>query len=139
MKNVFAFIFGSIFALGLIISGMSNPAKVLSFLDISGNWDISLMFVMIGAIAVAFVPFQKVIRHPRTIFGETIVLPQNRQLDKKLIVGAVLFGIGWGITGICPAPALTLIGLGHTQIWYFIIAMLIGMFVHRLWAKSIGE
>lgn len=139
MKNLFAFIFGSIFALGLIISGMSNPAKVLSFLDIFGDWDISLMFVMIGAIAVAFIPFQKAIRHPRTISGETIALPQNRQLDKKLIVGAVLFGVGWGIAGICPAPAITLIGLGYTQIWYFIIAMLIGMFIHRLWAKSRGE
>ncbi|MBJ9955709.1 DUF6691 family protein [Acinetobacter courvalinii] len=139
MKNLFAFIFGSIFALGLIVSGMSNPAKVLSFLDIFGDWDISLMFVMIGAIAVAFIPFQKAIRHPRTISGETIALPQNRQLDKKLIVGAVLFGIGWGIAGICPAPAITLIGLGYTQIWYFIIAMLIGMFIHQLWAKSRGE
>ncbi|MFV5191610.1 MULTISPECIES: DUF6691 family protein [Acinetobacter] len=139
MKNLFAFIFGSIFALGLIVSGMSNPAKVLSFLDIFGDWDISLMFVMIGAIAVAFIPFQKAIRHPRTISGETIALPQNRQLDKKLIVGAVLFGIGWGIAGICPAPAITLIGLGYTQIWYFIIAMLIGMSIHQLWAKSRGE
>jgi len=139
MKNLFAFIFGSIFALGLIISGMSNPAKVLSFLDIFGDWDTSLMFVMIGAIAVAFIPFQKAIRHPKTILGEAVVLPQNRQLDKKLIVGAVLFGIGWGIAGICPAPAITLIGLGYTQIWYFIIAMLVGMFIHRLWAKSRGE
>jgi len=139
MKNIFAFIFGSIFALGLMISGMSNPAKVLSFLDILGEWDISLMFVMIGAIAVAFIPFQKAILHPRTILGETIALPQNRQIDKKLIIGAILFGIGWGIAGICPAPALTLIGLGYTNIWYFIIAMLIGMFLHHLWAKSSGE
>ncbi|MGN5764098.1 DUF6691 family protein [Acinetobacter calcoaceticus] len=139
MKNLFAFIFGSVFALGLIISGMSNPAKVLSFLDISGDWDISLMFVMIGAIAVAFIPFQKAIRQPKTLLGETIVLPQNHQIDKKLITGAVLFGMGWGIAGICPAPAVTLIGLGYTQIWYFIIAMLTGMFIHRLWAKSRGE
>lgn len=139
MKNLFAFIFGSVFALGLIISGMSNPAKVLSFLDISGDWDISLMFVMIGAIAVAFIPFQKAIRQPKTLLGETIVLPQNHQIDKKLITGAVLFGMGWGIAGICPAPAVTLIGLGYTQIWYFIIAMLMGMFIHRLWAKSRGE
>lgn len=139
MKNLFAFIFGSVFALGLIVSGMSNPAKVLSFLDISGDWDISLMFVMIGAIAVAFIPFQKAIRQPKTLLGETIVLPQNHQIDKKLITGAVLFGMGWGIAGICPAPAVTLIGLGYTQIWYFIIAMLTGMFIHRLWAKSRGE
>ena len=135
MKNLFAFLFGSLFALGLMISGMSNPEKVLGFLDIFGHWDISLMFVMIGAIAVAIIPFQKAIRNPKTLFGETIALPTNTQIDKKLIIGAVLFGIGWGISGICPAPAITLIGLGYSQAWYFIGAMLFGMFIHRLWAK----
>ena len=98
MKNLFAFLFGGLFALGLMVSGMSNPAKVLGFLDVFGDWDISLMFVMIGAIAV-------------------------------------LFGIGWGIAGICPAPAITLIGLGYSQAWYFIAAMMFGMFIHRLWAE----
>ena len=136
MKNIFAFIFGSLFALGLLISGMSNPEKVLGFLDIFGQWDISLMFVMMGAIIVAIIPFQKAIRNPKTIFGEEISLPMNTHIDKKLIVGSSLFGVGWGIAGICPAPAITLIGLGYSQAWYFIAAMLLGMFVHRLCAKN---
>ncbi|EOR07757.1 YeeE/YedE family protein [Acinetobacter sp. ANC 3926] len=136
MKNLFALIFGSLFALGLLVSGMSNPEKVLSFLDIFGAWDISLMFVMIGAIAVAFIPFQKALRNPKTLSGETITLPKNNQIDKKLITGAILFGMGWGIAGICPAPAITLIGLGYFEVWYFIAAMLLGMLIHRLWAKQ---
>jgi uncharacterized membrane protein YedE/YeeE len=136
MKNLFALIFGSLFALGLLVSGMSNPEKVLSFLDILGTWDISLMFVMIGAIAVAFIPFQKAFRNPKTLSGEAIALPKNNQIDKKLITGAILFGIGWGIAGICPAPAITLIGLGYFKVWYFIAAMLLGMLIHRLWAKQ---
>ena len=136
MKNIFAFIFGCLFALGLLISGMSNPEKVLGFLDIFGQLDISLMFVMMGAIIVAIIPFQKAIRNPKTIFGEEISLPMNTHIDKNLIVGSSLFGVGWGIAGICPAPAITLIGLGYSQAWYFIAAMLLGMFVHRLWAKN---
>ncbi|ENU26464.1 DUF6691 family protein [Acinetobacter modestus] len=135
MKNALAFVFGSLFALGLLVSGMSNPEKVLGFLDIFGQWDISLMFVMMGAIIVAIIPFQKAIRNPKTIFGEEISLPMNTHIDKKLILGSSLFGVGWGIAGICPAPAITLIGLGYSQAWYFIGAMLLGMFVHRLWAE----
>ena len=88
MKNIFAFIFGGLFSLGLMISGMANPAKVLGFLDIFGQWDISLMFVMLGAIAVAFIPFQRAIK-TKTIFNEQIQLPTNTQIDQRLIVGAL--------------------------------------------------
>lgn len=136
MKNIFAFIFGGLFSLGLMISGMSNPAKVLGFLDIFGQWDISLMFVMLGAIAVAFIPFQRAIKKPKTIFNEQIQLPTNTQIDQRLIVGTFIFGIGWGIAGICPAPALTLIGLGHFEALYFIVAMLLGMFIFRILNKG---
>ena len=114
-----------------MLSGMSNPAKVIGFLDLFGTWDPSLAFVMIGAILVAFIPFQKAIRKPITVFNEPIELPQNTQLDQKLLSGAFIFGIGWGIAGICPAPAFTLIGLGYYQAMYFIIAMLAGVFIHR--------
>ncbi|MBK0063218.1 MULTISPECIES: DUF6691 family protein [unclassified Acinetobacter] len=131
MKNIFAFLFGSLFSLGLMISGMSNPEKVLSFLDVFGTWDASLAFVMIGAILVAFIPFQRMKRHPITIFKEKVELPQNNQIDKTLVVGSFIFGIGWGIAGICPAPALTLIGLGHYQAIYFIGAMLVGIILYR--------
>lgn len=135
MKNLFAFIFGGLFALGLIVSGMSNPEKVLGFLDLFGDWDISLMFVMIGAIAVAIIPFQKAIRNPKTLSGEAISLPASTHIDKKLIIGSTLFGVGWGIAGVCPAPAITLIGLGYVEAWYFIGAMLFGIFIHRMWAE----
>lgn len=136
MKNILAFIFGGLFSLGLMISGMSNPEKVLGFLDIFGQWDISLMFVMLGAIAVAFIPFQKAMKSPKTLFNEKIQLPMNTQIDQRLIVGAFIFGIGWGIVGICPAPALTLVGLGHFEALYFIVAMLSGMFIYRVLNKG---
>ncbi len=133
MKNLLAFIFGGLFSVGLIFSGMSNPEKVLSFLDIFGSWDASLAFVMMGAIAVAFIPFQLAVRKstPKTIDSYPINLPKNKQIDSKLIVGSLLFGIGWGIAGICPAPAFTLIGLGHYESLYFILAMLAGVWLHH--------
>ncbi len=138
MKNVWAFIFGGIFSIGLIFSGMSNPEKVLDFLDLFGDWDASLAFVMLGAISVAFIPFQKALRNPasKTIYNEAIQLPQNRALDSKLILGSLIFGAGWGIAGICPAPSFTLIGLGHYQVLYFILAMVLGVYVHR---KLLGD
>lgn len=136
MKNIFAFIFGGIFSVGLMFSGMANPGKVIGFLDLFGNWDPSLAFVMMGAIAVAFIPFQIAIRKPVTVFNEPIELPKNNQLDQKLLTGAFIFGIGWGIAGICPAPAFTLIGLGHYDALYFIIAMLVGVLIHRKFAGA---
>jgi len=133
MKNVWAFIWGGLFSIGLMLSGMSNPAKVIGFLDIFGQWDASLAFVMMGAIAIAFIPFQKAVRqpHPQTFYGEAIQLPKNTKIDRKLIFGSLLFGIGWGIAGICPAPSFTLIGLGYYQAIYFIIAMSVGVLLHR--------
>lgn len=138
MKNIFAFLFGGLFSVGLMLSGMSNPEKVLGFLDVAGQWDPSLAFVMIGAILIAFIPFQLAVRRnqPKTFFGDAIDLPQATQIDAKLLFGASIFGIGWGLTGVCPAPAFTLIGLGYTQILYFIVAMFIGVLAHK---KLIGQ
>ncbi|AUZ04104.2 MULTISPECIES: YeeE/YedE family protein [Vitreoscilla] len=137
MKNILAFVFGGIFAIGLSFSGMANPEKVLGFLDVFGQWDASLAFVMMGAIAVAFVPFQKAARQakPTTVFNEPIDLPQAIQIDRPLLIGSVLFGIGWGIAGMCPAPSLTLIGLGHYEAGYFIVAMAVGVWLHRQYSK----
>lgn len=139
MKNLIAFFIGAVFALGLLISGMSNPQKVQDFLDIFGTWDASLVFVMVGANAVAFIPFQKAVRarHAKTLFGDTIDLPTHRHIDTKLLLGSAMFGIGWGIAGICPAPSLTLIGLGNFAALYFVIPMLIGMGLHHLW-QTVG-
>ena len=130
MKNLFAFLFGGLFALGLMVSGMSNPAKVLGFLDVFGDWDISLMFVMIGAIAVAIIPFQKAIRHPKTLLGETMLLPNNTQIDQKLMIGAVLFGIGWGWAGYCPGPAIAGLAAASREALWFVPAMVLGFWAH---------
>lgn len=136
LKNVLALLLGGLFSIGLMFSGMFNPKKVLDFLDIMGHWDASLAFVMGGAILVAFIPFQYTLKKKNTFFNEPIDLPTVRQLDSKLLWGALLFGMGWGVAGICPAPALTLIGLGYYQALYFIVAMFAGMF---LYAKTIGR
>lgn len=133
MKNILAGLFGGVFAVGLMLSGMSNPKKVLDFLDVFGRWDASLAFVMIGAIAVAIIPFQLATRNAgaKTIFGEKIALPIAQHIDRRLIVGAILFGAGWGLAGICPAPGLTLLGLGYYQSLYFIVAMLCGIWIAK--------
>lgn len=133
MKNLWAFVFGGIFSVGLMLSGMSNPKKILDFLDLCGQWDPSLAFVMLGAIAVTFIPFQKAVHNhaPKIVYGDAIDLPKNNKIDSKLVTGSLIFGIGWGIAGICPAPSLTLIGLGYYQALYFIVAMMIGMLIHR--------
>lgn len=133
MKNIWAFIFGGLFSVGLMLSGMSNPKKVLDFLDLFGQWDASLAFVMLGAIAVAFIPFQKAVHQPapKTVYGDIIDLPKNNKIDSKLLIGSLIFGIGWGIAGICPAPSLTLIGLEYYQALYFIAAMFAGMLIQR--------
>ena len=138
IKNLITFILGSVFSVGLMLSDMSNPKKILDFLDLVGDWDASLAFVMLGAIAVAIIPFQKAVRakQPKTVVGEPINLPTSQQIDRKLLLGSLIFGVGWGIAGICPGPSLTLIGLGHYQGLYFIVAMLVGIVIHRFWLEK---
>ena len=122
-----ALLAGVIFGLGLILSGMANPAKVLGFLDLAGAWDPSLMFVMGGAIGVAFVGFAVASRRKVTPTGEPINLPTARQIDRPLVIGALLFGIGWGIAGFCPGPALVGVGMLEPKALLFVVAMLAGM------------
>ncbi len=129
-KNILALGFGLLFGAGLLVSGMANPAKVIGFLDVFGTWDPSLAFVMMGAIGVAIVPFSFAKHQTLTLTGETFSLPTTTIIDARLIVGAVLFGIGWGLVGICPAPAISLVGLGQAQVLYFILPMLMAMFVY---------
>ena len=120
MNKILYFISGSIFGVGLIISGMSNPQKVLSFLDIFGNWDPSLMFVMVGAISITAIYFI-------LIKSKTTKL----SIDKKLIIGSSIFGIGWGFVGICPGPAIVVLGSANIKGVIFVIALLIGMFLQN--------
>ncbi len=129
MLVIFAFLCGLIFGVGLLVSGMANPEKVLSFLDLSRPWDPSLAFVMIGAIAVGIVGFALVKGKKRAFCGVPILLPANNTIDRTLVVGAILFGLGWGLAGICPGPALVLLGAGVGKGLLFILAMLVGMWL----------
>jgi uncharacterized membrane protein YedE/YeeE len=126
-----AFVAGVLFALGLALSGMTNPAKVIGFLDLAGAWDPSLAFVMAGAIAAHVVVARWSIKARRPLFDDRFYLPAATAIDRPLIAGAVLFGIGWGITGYCPGPALVgAVGLAPTT-WLFLISMLAGTAVYR--------
>ncbi len=124
-----AFLCGLIFGVGLLISGMANPEKVLGFLDLSQAWDPSLAFVMIGAIAVGIVGFALVKGRKRAFCGVPILLPKNNAVDRALLVGAILFGLGWGLAGICPGPSLILLGAGVGKGLLFALAMLAGMWI----------
>jgi len=132
INALFALAAGLIFGLGLIVAGMANPAKVLGFLDLAGNWDPSLAFVMAGAIAVAAPAFAFAKRRSRSLAGQPMRLPTARQIDRRLIAGSLLFGVGWGLAGICPGPALVLLGSGATKGLVFVVAMLGGMAIFEL-------
>jgi len=127
MNLVSALLAGLVFGLGLVLSGMSNPAKVLGFLDLAGGWDPSLLFVMGGALAVGLLAFALARRRGRTLLGEALQLPAARQVDRRLVGGSLLFGIGWGLAGFCPGPALVALGLGEPKALVFVAAMLLGM------------
>lgn len=132
LHSIFALSSGIIFGLGLILAGMSNPSKVLAFLDITGPWDPSLMFVMGGAIGVGIVAFAFAKKRTMAILGDVMHLPSKQDIDSKVMLGGVIFGIGWGIAGICPGPALVLLGAGSKQGIIFVIAMLIGITIYSV-------
>ncbi|MEO9385219.1 DUF6691 family protein, partial [Chromobacterium phragmitis] len=127
MKLVSAFLAGLIFGLGLIVAGMANPAKVLGFLDIAGRWDPSLALVMAGAVAVALPAFALAKRRDRALLGDEMQLPAARRVDRRLVLGSLVFGAGWGLAGVCPGPALVLAGAGLPGGLLFLAAMLAGM------------
>ena len=129
MLKLTAFFAGLIFGLGLLLAGMANPAKVLAFLDVAGAWDPSLALVMGGAIAVAFIPLNWARKNKQSGLGARMQLPVKRELDARLIGGSLVFGIGWGIAGICPGPAVAILLTGRWQIIIFVLAMLTGMYL----------
>ena len=122
MRGLVALASGLLFGFGLLLSGMANPAKVLGFLDLAGAWDPSLALVMVGAIAVALLPLQWIQRR-----GTTLQLPSGRQIDRRLVMGSLLFGAGWGVAGFCPGPALVAAAALIPQALLFVAAMLVGM------------
>ena len=123
---------GFIFGLGLVISGMSNPAKVLNFLDLFGSWDPSLALVMAGAVVITFIGYRLALTRQSPLLGGRFDLPTRSDLDLRLFAGAGLFGIGWGLGGFCPGPALTAVPRGATGTLYFFPAMLLGMWLARM-------
>ncbi|RQR35900.1 DUF6691 family protein [Burkholderia sp. Bp9142] len=127
MQAGFAFLAGLLFGVGLIVSGMANPQKVLGFLDLAGRWDPSLAFVMAGAIGVAVFAFAWAKRRTRSWLGLPIKWPAARTITVRLVAGSAVFGIGWGLAGFCPGPALVSIGLGSVKGIVFVVAMLAGM------------
>lgn len=129
---IFAALAGLIFGLGLILAGMANPAKVLAFLDLAGLWDPSLALVMVGAIVVGLVAFSFAKRRQLSLLGLTMQLPTIKIIDKRLVFSSLAFGIGWGLSGICPAPAFVLLGSGSGQGLIFVIAMLGGMAIFEI-------
>ena len=127
MPAFVSFLSGLLFGIGLIVSGMANPAKVLGFLDLSGRWDPSLALVMAGAVAVGVGAFFAAGRRTRSLLGMQMQLPAARRIDARLVGGSLVFGVGWGIAGFCPGPGLVALGMGNAKAAAFAVAMLVGM------------
>lgn len=138
LKNIIGLLAGLLFGIGLLISGMTDPVKVQGFLDIFGAWDISLALVMGGGLAVAIVGVQLAKRRKLSWIGTEIEMPTKTKITKKLIIGAMLFGIGWGLVGICPGPGIVLLGTGQWQAYVFIPAMIIGMLLFQWLEPKLG-
>jgi uncharacterized membrane protein YedE/YeeE len=136
MNNVFALLAGVLFGLGLLISGMANPQKVIGFLDITRIWDPSLAFVMGGAISVGFFAFRMARKRARPLCAEHMYLPTATHIDRRLLGGAVLFGVGWGVAGICPGPGLVLLGAGSASGLIFVAAMVAGILIFQTLTAS---
>lgn len=136
MKNLIALIGGVIFSIGLIVSGMTNPQKVIGFLDIFGSWDASLAFVMGAAVIINFILFKFIINR-KPLFADKHSIPSSRIIDKRLIIGSAMFGIGWGLVGICPGPGIVNLVTFDSSAIVFVISMITGMFVFKVTVKWI--
>ena len=132
MPALTAFAAGLLFGIGLVVSGMANPAKVLGFLDVTGAWDPSLAFVMAGAVAVGMIAFFVAGRRDASLLGTPMRLPDTRRIDRRLVGGSLMFGVGWGIAGFCPGPLLVALGMGYEKAFVFAAAMLVGMAAFEL-------
>ncbi len=130
-KNLAALFSGIVFGLGLAVSHMVEPAKVLAFLDVAGRWDPSLLLVMLSAVVVSFIAYRLISRRPRPLLADKFFLPTKSQLDRPLVIGAVIFGVGWGLAGYCPGPAVAALGLGTWEAPVFVAALAAGSLAYR--------
>ncbi|HEY6124741.1 MAG TPA: DUF6691 family protein [Steroidobacteraceae bacterium] len=138
MRFLTALIAGLLFGAGLLVSGMTNPANVLGFLDLFGDWQPQLAFVMGAAVLTAAPSFWAVRRRQRSLLGTPVELPDRRRIDKPLLVGATLFGVGWGLSGICPGPGIMLLASGHGMAYLFMAAVVAGMWLVHLVRNKVG-
>lgn len=132
MTSLISLLAGAVFGLGIIWSGMVNPAIVLAFLDIAGDWDTALLWVMGGAVSVGSIAFALAKKRKQSYLGAPMQIPTATKIDSRLLLGSLMFGIGWGIAGICPGPALVLIGTGNSDAVVFLAAMLAGMGIYQV-------
>ena len=137
-KYISVLVTGLVFGLGLAVSGMTHASKVLGFLDVTGNWDPSLLLVLAGAVAVTVVAFRFILHRRAPVLEDKFKLPTARRVDARLVVGAAIFGIGWGISGYCPGPGIALLAAPGWETWVFIPAVLLGAFLHRASTSSPG-
>lgn len=131
MRLVSAYLIGLLFGLGIAISGMIDPAKVLNFFDFAGTWDPSLALVMAGALAVTLVGYRVVLSRPRPLLAESFGLPTRTRIDARLLGGAAIFGVGWGLAGFCPGAALPALGTGRVEVFLFVAAVIVGVLAAR--------
>lgn len=124
-----ALVAGLLFGAGLVIGGMTSPSKVIGFLDLFGRWNSTLVFVMAGAVAVHTLGYRLIVRRPAPLFAERFALPTRRELDPKLLLGAALFGLGWGLSGFCPGPGVVALASGQLGVWVFVLSMLGGIWI----------
>lgn len=143
MKVIFAGLTGLVFGIGIALSGMMNPAKVLNFFDVAGQWDASLAFVMGGALIVSALGYRLVWRRSKPVFEDQFQIPGSTRIDRKLLGGSALFGIGWGIAGFCPGAALPALGTGRWEVVLFVVAVIVGLVLRRvldnLWPARVPQ
>ncbi|WP_312708010.1 DUF6691 family protein [Stenotrophomonas sp.] len=132
MIRLAAFLSGALFGLGLVVSDMANPARVLAFLDVAGKWDPSLALVMAGALIPSAIAYRWVRARNAPVLAAALHIPRQHQIDRHLVIGAAVFGIGWGLAGVCPGPAVALLATGQTFALVFAAAMVVGMLLHWL-------
>ena len=139
MERISEFLAGLLFGTGLLLSGMTDPGKVIGFLDVTGTWDPSLALVMAGAIAVSFLAFGVAKRRKASVLGAAFRLPVSDKVDKPLIIGSLIFGVGWGLVGFCPGPAIVSMAAGQPKALIFGLAMFVGMLVFGIGKRCLGQ
>lgn len=139
MRLLVSYLIGLVFGVGISISGMANPAKVLNFFDVAGAWDPSLAFVMGGALIVTLIGYRFVLKRPAPVLSASFQLPTLRSLDLPLIGGSAVFGIGWGIAGFCPGGALPALGTGRAEVIVFVVALIVGIFAAKIMQKALAN